>query len=318
MIDERSLWRLVAARADRTPDVLLAVDERGERLTFGQYRERVEVAAAGLHERGVRAGTRVAWQLPTWLESMVLVGALARLDAVQVPMLPIYREREVRFIVRETNPDLFVVPSRWRGFEYEELARRLTSELAGMTACIVRSSGATGRCPRAIPPVCRPQPPPSGPTEGLACAGSSTRRVPRPTPKGALAQRLHPRRRRGGRGRRVRLHRHRPLSDGLPVHAHRRYRDALHPVDEWVGGDRARAVRPRRRHGNARHARHDARGGWHAARDAVPRRAAAPSRHPAVSRPARGDHGRRAEIGRAALRVARRARRDAARSRATG
>ncbi len=129
VIDERSLWTLISARAERTPDLLIAVDERDQHLTFGQYRARVEQVAAGLYERGVGSGTRVAWQLPTWLESMVLVGALARLDALQVPMLPIYREREVRFILRQADPTLFIVPSRWRGFDYDELASRVAREL---------------------------------------------------------------------------------------------------------------------------------------------------------------------------------------------
>jgi cyclohexanecarboxylate-CoA ligase len=65
----------------------------------------------------------VSWLLPTWLEALLLVAALARLEAVQNPMLPIYREREVRFIARQTRARLLVVPSVWRGFGYEALAR---------------------------------------------------------------------------------------------------------------------------------------------------------------------------------------------------
>jgi cyclohexanecarboxylate-CoA ligase len=152
MIEERSLWSLIAARAVLTPDALLAVDERGEQLTFGELQQRSERAAAGLHALGVRSGSRVAWQLPTWLESMVLVGALARLDAVQVPMLPIYREREVGFILRETQPELFIVPSRWRDFAYAELADRLTGPAAAGAG--VECDGvecAVLRCDRVLP-----------------------------------------------------------------------------------------------------------------------------------------------------------------------
>jgi acyl-CoA synthetase (AMP-forming)/AMP-acid ligase II len=151
MIDERSLWALIHARAERTPDALLAVDERDERLTFGQYRARAEQTAAGLHALGVRSGTRVAWQLPTWLESMILVGALSRLDAVQVPMLPIYREREVRFILSETNPELFIVPSEWRGFGYESLAREIARDLTGCAVLRCDRDLATGD-PAGLPP----------------------------------------------------------------------------------------------------------------------------------------------------------------------
>jgi cyclohexanecarboxylate-CoA ligase len=158
MIDGRSLWSLIEGRADLTPDARFTVDEQGSTLTFGALRHRAERAAAGLLTLGVRSGSRVAWQLPTWWESMVLVGALARLDAVQVPMLPIYREREVGFILHQTEPELFVVPSRWRGFEYAELAERLIGRErgSGQVDCAVL------RCDRALPdgdPASLPPPP---------------------------------------------------------------------------------------------------------------------------------------------------------------
>jgi acyl-CoA synthetase (AMP-forming)/AMP-acid ligase II len=124
-----SLWSLVDARATQSPDELLVVDDQGRRLTFGEYRDRAERVAAHLHARGVAPGARVAWQLPTWIESMVLVGALARLGVMQIPMLPIYREREVRFILRQTGPALFIVPGVWRGFDYRALADQVTAEL---------------------------------------------------------------------------------------------------------------------------------------------------------------------------------------------
>jgi acyl-CoA synthetase (AMP-forming)/AMP-acid ligase II len=118
-----TLWSLVESRAQSTPDAVLALDEQGRSLTFGEYRRASEATAAGLARLGVQRGTRVAWQLPTWIESFLLVGALCRLGATQIPMLPIYREREVTFVLRQAQPDLFVVPSRWQGFDYEALAR---------------------------------------------------------------------------------------------------------------------------------------------------------------------------------------------------
>src|SRR5437588_6720442 len=102
LLDEGSVWELVVARATSTPDAMLAVDEHDRSITFAEYRTAAEQAAAGLLELGVEPGHRVAWQLPTWIEAMVLVGALTRLGAAQVPMLPVYREREVGFIVAES------------------------------------------------------------------------------------------------------------------------------------------------------------------------------------------------------------------------
>src|SRR5262245_54294128 len=104
----------------------MAVDERGRRLSFGDYRARAERAAAGLAALGVGEGTVVSWVQPTTLEAMVLFGALRRLGTVQNPILPIYREREVGFIVRQAGSRLLIVPSMWRGFDYEAMARSVT------------------------------------------------------------------------------------------------------------------------------------------------------------------------------------------------
>jgi cyclohexanecarboxylate-CoA ligase len=126
MLEAANIWELIVRRAEATPDGEMAVDQDGQRLRFGEYLDRCERAAAGLAALGAREGTVVSWQLPTWLESMVLMGALRRLGAVQNPILPIYREREVGFIVGQAHPHLLVVPSTWRGFTFEGMARSLT------------------------------------------------------------------------------------------------------------------------------------------------------------------------------------------------
>ncbi|MET9829602.1 AMP-binding protein [Streptomyces sp. NPDC006385] len=120
----RTLWDLLARRADRTPDrpVLLQDDRR---LSFGELRARAERVAAGLYDLGVRPGTVVAWQLPTRIETVLLSFALARLGAVQSPVIPFYRDREVGFALRESKAEFFAVPGVWRGFDHTQMARRL-------------------------------------------------------------------------------------------------------------------------------------------------------------------------------------------------
>ncbi|MFC4506395.1 MULTISPECIES: class I adenylate-forming enzyme family protein [Streptomyces] len=120
----RTLWDLLARRAALTPDrpVLLQEDRT---LTFGELRARAERTAAGLYGMGVRPGTVVAWQLPTRIETAVLSFALARLGAVQSPVIPFYRDREVGFALRESRAEFFAVPGVWRGFDHGEMAVRL-------------------------------------------------------------------------------------------------------------------------------------------------------------------------------------------------
>ncbi|MGW1806569.1 class I adenylate-forming enzyme family protein [Streptomyces sp. NPDC002078] len=119
-----TLWDLVVRRAALTPDrpVLLQQDRT---LAFGALRARAERVAAGLYGMGVRPGTVVAWQLPTRIETVVLSFALARLGAVQSPVIPFYRDREVGFALRESRAEFFAVPGVWRGHDHLEMARRL-------------------------------------------------------------------------------------------------------------------------------------------------------------------------------------------------
>ncbi|MFD9037402.1 class I adenylate-forming enzyme family protein [Streptomyces bottropensis] len=122
----RTLWELLDRRAGLTPDrPVLLQDDRT--LSFGELRARAERVAAGLHDRGVRPGTVVAWQLPTRIETVLLSFALARLGAVQSPVIPFYRDREVGFALRESKAEFFAVPGQWRGFDHTEMARRLAA-----------------------------------------------------------------------------------------------------------------------------------------------------------------------------------------------
>ena len=129
LYDVQTIWELVRLRADATPDAPMLFDESGRTLTFGEFAARAERVAAGLHDLGVGPGTPVSWQLPTRVETVVLSAALARLGAVQNPIIHIYREREVGFALRQTQAELFVVAGTWRGFDYLAMAERVIDAL---------------------------------------------------------------------------------------------------------------------------------------------------------------------------------------------
>ena len=109
MLAADGLWELIEKRADASPDALFALDEAERQLSFAEYRDTVRRCAAGLHVRGVGVDARVSWQLPTSIDALVLCGALARLGAIQNPILPIYREREVDFVVRQLESTLLIL-----------------------------------------------------------------------------------------------------------------------------------------------------------------------------------------------------------------
>ncbi len=129
LYDVATFWELVSRRAELSPDAPMLFDEAGRSLTFAEFATRAERVAAGLLARGIGPGSHVTWQLPTRIETVVLSMALARLGAIQNPIIHIYREREVGFALRQTGAQLFVVPGEWRGFDYLAMARKLAAEM---------------------------------------------------------------------------------------------------------------------------------------------------------------------------------------------
>jgi cyclohexanecarboxylate-CoA ligase len=161
VITGRNLWELIENRAADTGDAQMALDEDGRTLTFAEYKSWCEEAAAGFQDLGLRAGDVVSWQLPTWFESTVLVGALARLGVTQNPIIPIYREREVGFVTRQAGTKLLVVPSVFRGFDHEAMANTVAAEADGLEVLVADKTLPKGD-PASLPP---PPPAPDDPAE---------------------------------------------------------------------------------------------------------------------------------------------------------
>ena len=129
-------WDLIERAAEDHRDKVVLSDDHDRTLTGAGLRDAAERTAAWLHELGVGPGSRVSWQLPTTLEAMVVMAALARLGAVQNPIIPILREAEVDFIVAQTGAEFLLVPEAWRDYAHGDLARSL-AVTHGLTAVIV-------------------------------------------------------------------------------------------------------------------------------------------------------------------------------------
>lgn len=123
-----TMWELVEARAAATPDVVALIEDERE-ITFKELRDISERVAAGFHEFGMRHGSRVTWQLPTRIETVITSLALARIGAIQNPIIPIYRDREVGFVLQQTNAEYFLIPGDWNGFDFNAMAGRIMDDL---------------------------------------------------------------------------------------------------------------------------------------------------------------------------------------------
>jgi cyclohexanecarboxylate-CoA ligase len=123
----------VAQHPDRTAFVGLNSALRREvRLTYAELGERVDKIAAGLVGLGVGKGDVVAFQLPNWWEFTALFFACNRIGAAANPLMPIFRQREMRFMLGFADAKVAVVPARWRGFDHLAMMDEIRGDLPNL------------------------------------------------------------------------------------------------------------------------------------------------------------------------------------------
>ncbi len=146
------MWELVERRAHASPDHPMLIAADGTTVTFGQFHQRAERVAAGLHAMGIGEGSIVSWQLPTQIDTVVLSVALSRLGAVQNPIIHLYREREVGFALRQTGATLFVIPRIWRDNDFTAIAERALEGMEKRPQLLIADNGLPEGDPDALPP----------------------------------------------------------------------------------------------------------------------------------------------------------------------
>jgi len=100
----RFVHQLILESCQRFASRTAIVDSStGERVSYAEYGSRVEQVAKGLVASGVRAGERVAIDLPNCWEFCVSYHATTLIGAVPTMLNPSYREREVRYQVQNSG-----------------------------------------------------------------------------------------------------------------------------------------------------------------------------------------------------------------------
>lgn len=121
------LAELAESRRRDDPDTELLVDG-SVRLTAAALADRAQALAGGMVDLGLGPGDVVSWELPSWWEAAVLAIAIDWVGAVSNPIIPIYREREVGFVVRQAGTRFLVVPGEFRGYDFRDLAQAVRSD----------------------------------------------------------------------------------------------------------------------------------------------------------------------------------------------
>jgi cyclohexanecarboxylate-CoA ligase len=114
-------------------------------LTRLNYRELAAMAdrvAVGLARIGVGRNDVVSCQLPNWWQFTVTYLACSRIGAVFNPLMHIFRERELSFMLRHGEAKVVIVPKSFRGFDHEQMIAALRPGLPELKQVVV--VGGTG------------------------------------------------------------------------------------------------------------------------------------------------------------------------------
>ncbi|MGH7805729.1 MAG: AMP-binding protein, partial [Candidatus Binatia bacterium] len=115
----------------------MALVDGARRWSFAEFAAEVEALTSALAASGARVGSVVSAQLPNWWETAALFWATFRLGATLNPILPIFRRRELGFILKEARSELLFVPGVYRGFDHRALAAELASDAPSLREVVV-------------------------------------------------------------------------------------------------------------------------------------------------------------------------------------
>jgi cyclohexanecarboxylate-CoA ligase len=117
--------------------VEVGADGTVRELTWSALENESTEIAAALLRLAVKPGDNVAFQLPNRLEFVTIALGILRAGAVCEPLMPIFRERELEFMLRESGARVLFVPNSFRGRDHAAMATGLREDLPALEHVIV-------------------------------------------------------------------------------------------------------------------------------------------------------------------------------------
>jgi cyclohexanecarboxylate-CoA ligase/acyl-CoA synthetase len=113
------------------------VSDGSRELSYGEFRDQANRLATAFAALGVRPGDRVAVQLPNWSEYFLIYAACARLGAVVIPIVVVYRAGEVGFVVENAEAVGLITCGEFRGFNHATMAREVAETASSLLFRVV-------------------------------------------------------------------------------------------------------------------------------------------------------------------------------------
>lgn len=115
--------------AEVCPDAIAIYLEHEPAITYGSIADQARRLITGLRNLGLMQGDVISFQLPNWREAVVLDIAASAMGLIVNPVIPIYRDKELRFILKDARTKLIFIPERIRSLEFPSMIAGLKPEL---------------------------------------------------------------------------------------------------------------------------------------------------------------------------------------------
>ncbi len=133
-----SLNEAVYQYPDKVALVSYKIEDQSEKsFTYREMLHTANKISLGLKRLGVQKQDIVSCQLPNWWEFTLLYIACRRIGAVLNPLMPIFRERELSFMLKHTESKVLIVPKVFRKFDHEKLAYQLHKNIESLEHVVV-------------------------------------------------------------------------------------------------------------------------------------------------------------------------------------
>ncbi len=128
----------VAACPDKLALTALRVEtDVTTRFTYRELATMADRIAVGLARLGVGKSDIVACQLPNWWQFTLVYLACSRIGAVMNPLMHIFRERELNFMLKHGEAKVMIAPKSFRGFDFEQMVTGLQAGLPDLKHVVI-------------------------------------------------------------------------------------------------------------------------------------------------------------------------------------
>jgi len=124
-----TLAQVASQLASSQPTEVAIVFDSGATLSYGDAWNQSRLLASAMQKAGLKPGDTLSFQLPNIVESVIVAIAASICGLVINPIVPIYRGREVAFILKDAQAKIVFIPGLYRQFNFPEMVEQLKSHL---------------------------------------------------------------------------------------------------------------------------------------------------------------------------------------------